>query len=328
MANSALSTHELRVNVRLSLDRVFDQGLFGCNDPAPLGTMRGIDVMPLGEVRQKITRAGIIFQSAYEKPPCFHEPKTFYEKLTLSKFFAPIPMPSPADKLGVSQFIPSAVKSIVQPVPVMWQSSQALTEQSIAQAALKDGRYFLKSNNGCGSVSEIELPVTERRIKRLNRISQKWLKTEHGTKAGEWWYNLIGPKIFIEQGLGVKDKSIDDWKFHTGGGKILAVQLDQDRSQDHRQLLFDADFNFINEELFFKSGTPIEKPDFFDDMRTAALAIAQQFEFARLDFYHADGKVYLGEVTLAPMGGQRPPRSATLNELMGQSWGSGLFSEA
>lgn len=329
-----LTKFDLRQNVRNSVEEIFDTGLLGCNAPAPAGTLRGIDTMNLKDVRQKLSRAGVIFHQAYGALPCFHNPQSYFEKIALCKFFAPIPMPSPADKLGVSRFIPEHVQDIVQPVPVLWQSHKAFSEAAIEAAHLPDGRYYLKTNNGCGTVMPLDIPSSSRRYTRLNGMSQTWLETEHGAKAGEWWYNLIGPKVFIEQDIGPKDKSIDDWKIHMGGGQILAVQVDLDRTAEHRQLIYDQNFTYLEEELFFETGAPIEKPAFFEDMRKAALAIGAQFEFARLDFYHADGQIYLGEVTLSPFGGQRAPRSAKLNQLMGQTWatgragGTGIFASA
>ena len=121
------------------------------------------------------------------------------------------------------------------------------------------------------------------------------------------------------------DQSLTDWKFHVGGGRVLAVQVDMNRSTNHQQLIFDREFNFLSEKLFFKSGKPFAKPAQYELMRSIAEDIAKPFEYARVDLYVANGTIYLGEITLAPMGGMRMPASKRLDEMMGDTWESPFF---
>lgn len=317
---------ELRQAVRSSLNEIFDRGLFNANIPAPRGSLRGIDVLDVNVVRQKLSRAAIIANKAYGTVADFARPKGYFEKLAVTKFFAPIPMPSPADKLGVSRFIPEHLQSEIKPVPAIWQSTESFDLARFQQADLPDGKYYLKANNGSGSVRAIQLPVGETDAKALSELTSKWLDFKHGERAAEWWYGLIGARIFLEADLRTSDTSVSDWKFHMGGGEILAVQVDLGRGQNHQQFMFTPEFERLNLDLFFSGKGTVEKPKNYDLMCQAARDIAAQFEFARVDFYNLDGKIFLGEITLAPMGGLRTPVSEELNTYLGGQWSSGMFS--
>lgn len=305
---------------------VFEDNLFGATDPAPIGTLRGIDVLPTPRVTQKLSRAIQTIATARGAPPDLLNPRSFFEKLTMSKFFAPVPMPSAADKLAVGQYIPAELRDTVKVIPPVWFGRTPITAELLETIALPEGRYFAKSNRGSGTNDAFQIPPTPEMLERLNRFSTGWLKKSHGERAGEWWYDLIRSQNMIEPDMAPDPtESLSDWKFHTGGGRILAVQLDLDRSAAHRQLMFERDFTFIPEEMFFQTGEPIEKPANYDQVVEIVEAIAAPFEFARVDLYLVGDRIYLGEITLAPIGGQRLPRSETLDLLMGSRWDRGLF---
>ncbi|WP_419741167.1 ATP-grasp fold amidoligase family protein [Ruegeria sp.] len=319
------SSFELRQVAKTSAKEIFDRGLFGTNTAAPHGTLRGIDVLPRQVCVQKLSRAVKIYFGKYGKAPNFLNPDGFYEKLSLAKLFAPIPMPSAADKLAVDHYIPEALETKVKPIPTVWSSRFPISDEALGAANLPEGRYYAKLNSGAGSVKKVTLPMAKEDASELEKQSAGWLEHSHGTKAGEWWYSLIGNRVFLEHDLSDEGESLTDWKFHVGGGRILAIQLDLDRQSRHRQLVFDRNFNFIDEELFFRSGSPISRPTFIGDMIEVAEGIGRQFEFARVDLYHKNGQIYLGEITLCPMGGLKAPNSFELNTLMGQAWQSAFF---
>nr|WP_239113564.1 ATP-grasp fold amidoligase family protein [Shimia biformata] len=235
-------------------------------------------------------------------------------------------MPSPADKLAVGAYIPCAWREQVTTIPVKWASRDPQLSDALNNAPIPSGRYWLKSNCGSGGNIPVELPADREKLEWLEMKAGKWLNFEHGVKSGEWWYSLIGKQVFLETDMTPTGGSaLTDWKFFTGRGRVLAVQVDLDRSTQHRQLMFDRNFNFLPHEMFFPTGAPIDPPDMFETMRSVAEAIAQPFEFARVDLYETDNRLYLGEITLAPMGGVRLPRSAQLDEMMGAAWVSPFF---
>lgn len=316
---------------RLSRDtikRIFDENLFGSRDPAPKGTLRGIDVLEIGIVIQKMARAVRIVADTRGLLPDFCDPQTWFEKLVISKFFAPIPMPSPADKLGLAEYLGASPDTEIDVFPVIWSGQQAITKDLLDALSLPEGRYYAKSNCGSGTNFAFSIPTHTEELATLERYSTKWLTLTHGARAAEWWYQLIRPQNFIERDMSEPGTSLTDWKFHTGGGRVLAVQIDKDRHQGHCQLIYDRDFNYTDRALFFKKGIPDEKPAFFEEMVEIAEDIGREFEFARVDMYRVRGKTVLGEVTLAPIGAQRMPISKELDQMMGAAWQSDFFSSS
>jgi len=316
---------ELRAHAQSSLNKIMHEGLYGVKEATPLGTLRGLDVLPLGQILQKLSRATTIFAYSRGELPDFIKPKSFYEKLVLSKFFGPVPMPSPADKLSVASFIPEDLRERVKMIPVLWSGHVPITEALLQELNLAPGKYYAKSNCGSGTNFVFNWPADDKTVARLTALSQNWLKQVYGQKAGEWWYGLIRNQVFIEADFAPEAKSLTDWKFHTGGGRVLAMQIDRDRASNHSQLMYDREHNFLPGKMFFKTGKPDSKPVFFDEMRDIAEQIGAQFEFARVDFYYESDQFYLGEVTLAPLGGQRVPVSSQIDALMGAAWISGRF---
>ena len=315
-----LSAFQRRQAGQKAYEHIFEHGLYNSTTPAPKGTLRGIDVLPHEVVRQKINRTVKIYYGHRDELPDLTAPQTFFEKLAIAKFFAPIPMPSPADKLNVQSFIPDDLTSEIATIEVVWSGDQPITAALIEQLDLPAGTYFAKSSGGTGRNIRFTVPLEAKQAARIETLSTGWLVDKHGERAGEWWYNLMRSRNFIERDLTPESGSLTDWKFHCGGGEVLAVQVDLDRHSQHRQTMYDADFRHIPEEMFFEYGPPETAPPFFDSMRNIARRIAAEFEFVRVDMYHANDRLYLGELTLAPMGGLRLPRSPHLDAHMGAAW--------
>jgi hypothetical protein len=320
------SKMQVRKLGRDTVQRIFDENLFGSRDPAPKGTLRGIDVLEFGNVIQKMARAVRIVADTRGRLPDFCDPQTWFEKLVISKFFAPIPMPSPADKLGLADYRGGSQDTKIDVFPVIWSGQEVITKDLLDSLSLPDGRYYAKSNCGSGTNFAFSIPVRSEELADLEKNSAKWLTFKHGERAAEWWYQLIRPQNFIERDMSEPGTSLTDWKFHTGGGRVLAVQIDKDRHQGHCQLMYDRDFNYTDRALFFKKGVPDEKPAFYEEMVEIAEDIGREFEFARVDLYRVRGQTVLGEVTLAPIGAQRMPISKELDEMMGAAWQSDFFA--
>ncbi|PRY71422.1 ATP-grasp fold amidoligase family protein [Marivita geojedonensis] len=315
-----LSKFELRQIGRKTYDEIYARGLFGSTSAAPSGTLRGIDVLPSDIIRQKLNRAIQVYYGQKGVLPNLIRPSTFFEKLTISKFFAPIIMPSPADKLNVSAFVPDGLAFKVKTIDVMWEGYQPITRKIIDSLGLPQGKYYAKSSGGTGRNIRFTVPLTDKDALKIEENSANWLIDPHGVRAGEWWYDLMRAKNFIEADLSPNDGSLTDWKFHCGGGEILAIQVDHGRHSQHTQTLYDADFKQIPEELFFPFGPPEAKPIFVDNMILLSKMISRHFEFVRVDLYHSGDTIFVGELTLAPMGGQRPPNSYALDKTMGSTW--------
>ncbi len=317
-----------RQGARQQLEQIYERGLFGSAAAPPPGTLRGIDVMEHGEVAQKLSRANRILVGRYGRLADFLAPRGFFEKLTLAKFFAPVPMPSPADKLGVAQYIPPRLRPRVGPVPVLWSGCAPVTNATLEAAGARAGAsYFVKSNAATKQHQRILFPMSNDEETALAERCARWLGGRHGTRAGEWYYWVIRNRVMVEEDIGKDGRAPTDWKFHCFGGKVGIVQLDFDRDADHVQVAHDRDLAPLDHELYFRTGPTISPPANYATLIECAEAIAAPFEYARVDLYNEPGGVFLGEITLAPFGGLRPARSETLDALMGRLWQTAMFEK-
>lgn len=322
-----ISNTKLRQVAREAVAKIYAEKKFGSNEISPPGTLRGIDVLPRGTITQKLSRSHIISWGKYQRRIDIFNPKTFFEKINIAKLFAPVLMPSPADKLAVGTAIPSGLEGDVKTVPVHWRTAVPMSTEELLNQDLPTGTYFAKSNCGAQNNLRVTLPFeTPDQGEMFSKLMHSWLNGGHGTAAGEWWYSLIRPQVFIEEDLTLNDEPPMDWKFHCVGGRVAICQLDIGRGANHFQEIYDRDFRYLPHRLFFKTSQSTEKPKNFGFLVEAAEAIAKRFEFARIDFYNHQGTVYLGEVTLAPFGGQRMPLSPELDHYIGERWvGTRLF---
>lgn len=318
------SKSQLREQARQAVNTIFDRGLFGASDIAPAGTLRGVEVLDRGVIFQKLARSHIISWGKYQRRIDILKPRTFFEKINITKFFAPVPMPSPADKLAVGHTIPPGLEDRIKAVPVYWKTPVAMSPEQLLDANLPKGTYFAKSNCSAQNNLRITLPFGDAAAaEKLAALMPQWLERGHGIRAGEWWYRLIRPQVFIEKDLSIDDQPPMDWKFHCANGRMVVCQIDIGRGRNHFQEIYDRDFNYLPHALFFKTSRTLAKPANYGFMVEAAEAISKPYEYARIDFYNHHGQLYLGEVTLAPFGGQRMPLSPELDRYIGNSWQSG-----
>ncbi|MDC0739105.1 ATP-grasp fold amidoligase family protein [Cognatishimia sp. SS12] len=314
----------LRGSARSALRLILSKGLFGTDRPAPAGTLRGLDVLPPSIIRQRLARASVISHSVYGAQIDFENPKGFFEKLVLSKFFAPIPMPSPADSLALTRFIPADLSEVIKPLPVVWQGAHALTSDRVG-AEITPGQYFAKSNMLPDTALAITFPMDPAMTLRAKRLTRKWLDTDAGERTSEWWRNLIAPRAFLERDVRVENNPVSHWRFHIGGGHILGIVVVPDYRRSSAEALYDENFTPLPHELFLPNSAPITEPSYFKSLRYAALRIAEPFEYVRVDICHNGEQAYLSALNLTPFGAQRLPRSHALNAIMGEKWQSDLF---
>ncbi len=310
--------------LRLSEEVLADiraRNLFGVHQgPAP-GMMRGYDYYGNDPARLFAMATSLNRYSLnHGLIPDFTDPRTATQKLLVMKMFGNIPKGPPADKLMAELFVPRDVLPLLTPFRRVWISQKPELPMN---DLIPPGRYFLKTNFGAGNNIPVTFPLDdETRAKHLERV-QYWFDRRHlhGFWAGEWWYHTIEPRIFLEESLAPEGGDIDDWKLWVAGKRLQVVQVDQDRSRKHVQRVYDRDFNLLPYELYYPTdGNASPAPKRFPDMVRVAEAIAQVLEFARVDFYIKDDRLYLGEITLCPFGAKKRMRSPEVEEIISKGW--------
>lgn len=311
-----------RIKARNLFKQIINENRYGAADPPPLGTLRCFDVLQEQAVYFNLTRGLNWFASNHGFEADLLNPRRFTEKMLVSKFFAPVPMPSPGDKLGLGRFIPEALRGHVRTARCVWSTPFIDVPREFDAPP---GIYYFKANHGSGFNEKVELPLSDEDHAKITASTERWLEIDYGSRGGEWWYNLVQRKVYLEESFSAPGESADDWKFFVLNGRVSIVQVDLDRTTNHVQLIYDRDFNFLEEEFFYRSGTPIAKPANYGQLVEAAEAIGAQFEFARVDFYNTSSGIVLGEVTLAPGGARQRIRSPSLDDRMGKDWQSDFF---
>jgi hypothetical protein len=292
------------------------QSLHGIAAQPPAPFQRGIDV--LEDWPDKLRRSCKIFAHHHGFAPNLIDPTGFTQKQLLFKFFAPVPTaPVPSDKLATSAFVPPSHRHLVTVPERHWSST---TPEVPADDALPPGRYYFKSNHGWATHRPVTFPMEPQTRRRLTRLTERWFTQPHQPRLSLWWYERITRQVFVEEHLGVDMRDAPDWKFFVCNGRVEVFQVDIDRSANHIQTLYDRDGQFLDLELFFDSGAPVDMPPQIDTMIEVAEAIGQSFDFIRVDFFLRDGRIYLGEIAMVPNGATRPIRSPELDERLGAAW--------
>ncbi|MBO9436318.1 hypothetical protein J7394_19020 [Ruegeria sp. R13_0] len=301
--------------------------LFGIANPPRANFTRGYDYYPSDAARIFALATSINrFSQNHGYPPNFLDPKTATEKLLVMKMFGEIPIGPPADKLMTELFVPDAVLPLLSLTRRSWIATKPGLPVNTEMAP---GRYFLKTNFGAGNNVAVQFPMDDEAREALLKKQTTWFarRHRHGFWAGEWWYHTISPRVFVEEDLADGGQDIDDWKLWVLAGRVHIVQVDQDRSTQHVQRIYDRDFNLLADELYYPSDpSPGRRPSQLDDMVRVAEAIGRDLEFARVDFFIRGQNLYLGEITLCPFGAKKKMRSADLDRDLGKAWtGTRLF---
>jgi len=252
--------------------------------------------------------------------PDFFEPKSVTEKLLVMKMFGAVPEGPPADKLINERYVPQEQLHLLQPFRRVWMENKpCLPDNDL----VPPGRYFLKTNFGAGNNIPVTFPISEDQRATLLAKVNTWFERRHrhGLWAGEWWYQQISPRVYLEENLAEEGSDLADWKFWVTGGKLQVVQIDLDRSTNHVQQIYDRDFQLTNLELYYDtSKDSLPRPKRFDDLVAISEGIGSNLEFARVDFFLRDDEIFLGEITLCPFGAKRRIRSDDLDRSMGRNW--------
>lgn len=311
-----------RRRARRFFNAIVERRLYGAHLPPAQGHLRSFDVLSDKRLQYNMVRGLNWYSANHGFFPNMFNPRRFTEKLLVTKFFAPIPMPSPGDKLANHLYIPPAIRHLVRAPKRVWSSHLPVVPESFDAPP---GVYYFKANHASGANFKFELPLTEETHAKLTDLASKWLGADYGVRGGEWWYELLHRKVYIEESYSAFGESATDWKVFVLNGRAAIVQVDVNRAENHIQLIYDRDFNYLPVEFFFNTGDPISRPAEFDDIVTVAEAIGRQFEFARVDLYNTESGIVLGEITFAPGGARLRLRSPELDMWMGEKWKSGFF---
>jgi TupA-like ATPgrasp len=145
---------------------------------------------------------------------------------------------------------------------------------------------------------------------KARKLFKKWLgKNQYYRIGQEWAYKDVQPRLLVEKFMAEDGKSsLVDYKFYCFDGKAKLIDVHSDRNEDHKQGIFDLDFNlmpFGKGSKKRKMEAPIEKPSNLEEMIRLSEKLSQNLPFVRVDFYSINGASIFGEMTFYPADGRK-----------------------
>ncbi len=122
----------------------------------------------------------------------------------------------------------------------------------------------------------------------------------------EWSYKNIKARILAEELLVDKDREdVLDYKFFCFDGEPKLIQVDIERSTNHRRNLYSVDWKYIDASIGYPSAPEclIKKPGALQEMLECARKLSKGIPHVRVDMYYVNSKVYFGEMTFYHGGG-------------------------
>jgi hypothetical protein len=183
------------------------------------------------------------------------------------------------------------------PVLGLWTNAAAVPLDTLPRPCV------LKPTVGSGQVLFLQ-PGADVNPCQARLTLQRWLDTEYARVNREWCYDRLRGKVIAETLLTDEHGDVPaDYKLYVIGGAVRFIQVDQGRFCRHTRNLYGTDWQLLPVRLTLPNHAPDQRPAPLAEMIALTLALAQDFEFLRVDCYVVDGRVYVGELTNYPGAG-------------------------
>lgn len=227
-------------------------------------------------------------------------PKTFQEKLCWLNCYDldNIDLKTKCcDKLTLNEYCKEAVgENLCPKILKVYDSVDSINLSELPN------KFILKCNHGSG----FNIIVNNKSTFNLGSAKVKlkgWLAKNYCTA---YWYELfyygIKPKVYAEELIG---SDLFDYKFWCFNGEPKFMVINDGHGHGEFKT-FDMNFKPMSldrTDLKYNSKKDYKKPQNFDKMAEYARKLSKPFKFVRVDFYEANGRIYLGELTFMPGAG-------------------------
>ena len=259
----------------------------------------------------------LMYLCSFRRLPNLTHPRTLNEKIAWRKLNQHNPQFRIfADKIAVKAEIAKLIgeQHIVE---TLWVGSNP---EDIPFDRLEPP-YVIKVNHSCGGNVFIR---TAQDIHRNEIVAsmRRQLAFPHGHTYREWAYLGIPHKVMVERMVEMPGDDIpEDYKFFTYHGHVHFVQVDRHRFREHRQNLYDREWNPLPVKYISPpTSEPIPKPANLSQMIDLAEKIGAQFDFVRVDLYSPPQGILFGEVTFYPNGGLNAFTPNEWDTRFGEPW--------
>ncbi len=219
-----------------------------------------------------------------------------------------------ADKLEVRDFVGRKVgpKYLVP----LYGTAEQLTANlwdSLPEA------FILKPNHG-SAWSRFVWNKSAASFDAVAAVAATWLKKDYYFIRRERQYRNIKPCLLFEKILtGDGGEIPEDYKFFCFHGKVRFVQVTL-RKSFKRRLFYNLDWTKLRIRHQVPNFGKIARPAALEEMRSIAEALAEGFDFVRVDLYSVREGVFFGELTLTPTAGADCFDPPDFDEYLGGLW--------
>ena len=209
-----------------------------------------------------------------------------------------------ADKITLRDYCKDKIgKNLCIPILAIYDKPEQIEWNKLPN------QFVIKCNHG----SAMNIIVKDKKtinIDKTNKQLNAWLKCKYGDLSYELFYNLITPKIFIEEFKSDKaNGALTDYKFICFNGKIKYLQVINGRFTNSLHFNYYTP-DFIPLKNVSWNAHPArydlidKKPSNFEEMKMYASKLCAEFKCVRVDFYSINNETYLSELTFIPASGR------------------------
>ena len=180
-------------------------------------------------------------------------------------------------------------------------------------------KFVIKCNHGSGY--NIVVNNKDKLNKNdVNKTLNKWINEKYGLLTFELHYNLIKPKIFIEEFKDFNGKTLADYKIWCFNGEPKFFTINYDFGHGN------INFYNMNGEFLDISRTDFpsnknrkdDMPKSLNKMIEYAKILSKDFKLVRVDFYEIDNQPILGELTFTPSSGNLSFKNINTDKELGK----------
>ena len=259
------------------------------------------------------------YKNVYGKELNLDNPVLFSEKINWYKLNGRnLLMQTCADKYTVREYIKECgYPEILNDLLGVYDSVSDINLNNLPN------RFVLKASHG----SHMNVIVHDK--SKVNWFQQKlmmrsWLRQNIYWSGREWVYKDIPRRIIAEKYLEDKSGSLRDYKIGCFNGIPKYFYYDIGRfGNEHYRNYYDMNMNLIpvHDDIINNPNLKLDiNKETLNKMSEIASVLSKPFQFARIDFYEINGKIYFGEITFFQDGGNvhfQPPK---YDKIFGDYW--------
>lgn len=246
----------------------------------------------------------LIYFRGYKKILNLKNPQYFGEKIQWLKLYGHLDELSQyVDKYEVRSFVENTIGSkYLNKLYGLYETPEEINFEALPN------QFVLKCTNGSGGVlickdkSKLDIPNARKEM-------HKWLKDDFYKMKKEPQYKNIKNRLIAEEYLEDESGSLRDYKFYCFDGIADYYLVFNDRYTDKTIDTYDISgkkLEYVQNAGVKVSNYVLPQSENFQELVSVVEKLSKPFQFVRVDFYMANGKIYFGELTFTDGAGSDP----------------------